>query len=53
MNKKGRTLKEDFIEAVQSFKKKDFKNPDNFTVLLFQLQLFMLLDINLIDNCMN
>ena len=25
MNKKIRTLKEDFIEAVQSFKKKDFQ----------------------------
>ena len=28
MNKKGKTLKEDFIEAVQSFKKKDFKNAE-------------------------
>ena len=28
MNKKSQTLKEDFIEAVQSFKKKDFKNTE-------------------------
>ena len=28
MNKKGQTLKEDFIAAVQSFKKKDFKNAE-------------------------
>ena len=28
MNKKSKTLKEDFIEAVQSFKKKDFKNAE-------------------------
>ena len=28
MNKKSKTLKEDFIEAVQSFKKKDFKNSE-------------------------
>ena len=28
MNKKGKTLKEDFIGAVQSFKKKDFKNAE-------------------------
>ena len=28
MNKKVQTLKEDFVEAVQSFKKKDFKNAE-------------------------